>query len=238
MGNERGGTRTDNRPQDEGVPSVSSAFPDAVPCSSGVESSQRKKASCLVDSKELKPLPSWKGRTDHSGKQHSTQFSLHHHHQHHRKNLGRPIYVKRSHHHYAHQHHSRSPGTNFWPLSSHGKVSPLDGKLSFKVDGSDYGQYTEDRERVFTLPEIIIQSNSMDNPEKIPCGICHNLMRRTRKLAPSGGEHAVVAVLVCGHVYHADCLEQKTPPQEKSDPSCPICLDPSFCVDKAGIEMD
>ncbi|KAK4753927.1 hypothetical protein SAY87_002031 [Trapa incisa] len=244
MGNKRGRTRTDYRPEDEGGPSTSSAFPEAIPCSSGVESSQKKKASSLVDSKELKPPPFWKEKTDHSGKQHSGHFSLQRHNQHHPKNLGRPIYVKRPRHYYGHRHHSRNPGTNFQASSSHGKLSPWDQKLSFKVPGSDYGQYTEDREKAFTLPEIIIQSNSTDNnsgfpdPEKIPCGICHNLRKRRPMLAPFSGEHDVVAVLVCGHLYHADCLEQKTPPQEKFDPPCPICLGPSFPADNAGIELD
>lgn len=33
----------------------------------------------------------------------------------------------------------------------------------------------------------------------------------------------VVAVLTCGHVYHAECLENMTPEVNKYDPACPVC---------------
>lgn len=36
-------------------------------------------------------------------------------------------------------------------------------------------------------------------------------------------ELSAVAVLVCGHVYHANCLEQRTPFEELHDPTCPVC---------------
>ncbi|XP_033140188.1 uncharacterized protein LOC117131777 [Brassica rapa] len=34
---------------------------------------------------------------------------------------------------------------------------------------------------------------------------------------------SVAAVLACGHVYHAECLETVTTEIEKYDPACPIC---------------
>ncbi len=33
----------------------------------------------------------------------------------------------------------------------------------------------------------------------------------------------VVGVLVCGHVYHAECLEQASPDSLHQDPTCPQC---------------
>ncbi|KAJ6306423.1 hypothetical protein OIU78_021691 [Salix suchowensis] len=36
-------------------------------------------------------------------------------------------------------------------------------------------------------------------------------------------EFPVVAMLVCGHVYHAECLEATTLEVDKYDPACPIC---------------
>ncbi|CAI0437932.1 unnamed protein product [Linum tenue] len=59
------------------------------------------------------------------------------------------------------------------------------------------------------------------------CGICLKLLTEksvwsTRKLIASN-ELSVVAVLTCGHAYHAECLETLTPEITKYDPSCPIC---------------
>ncbi|KAM7275027.1 hypothetical protein ACFE04_016893 [Oxalis oulophora] len=34
----------------------------------------------------------------------------------------------------------------------------------------------------------------------------------------------VVAVLTCGHVYHAECLENMTSEIDKYDPACPVCM--------------
>ena len=40
----------------------------------------------------------------------------------------------------------------------------------------------------------------------------------------SSTDLSVVAVLVCGHVYHAECLEQKTRHEDIRDPPCPLCV--------------
>ncbi|XP_021758309.1 uncharacterized protein LOC110723274 [Chenopodium quinoa] len=45
------------------------------------------------------------------------------------------------------------------------------------------------------------------------CGACLKVL----------AELSVVAVLACGHVYHAECLETMTTEAEKYDPVCPIC---------------
>lgn len=45
------------------------------------------------------------------------------------------------------------------------------------------------------------------------CGACLKVL----------AEFSVVAVLACGHVYHAECLETMTTEAEKYDPVCPIC---------------
>ncbi|GAB4853870.1 hypothetical protein Ancab_018079 [Ancistrocladus abbreviatus] len=59
------------------------------------------------------------------------------------------------------------------------------------------------------------------------CGVCSKFL--TEKSAWSnqkivaGNELSVVAILTCGHVYHAECLENITPEINKYDPACPVC---------------
>lgn len=58
------------------------------------------------------------------------------------------------------------------------------------------------------------------------CGICSKLLTdrsswSSQKIVVT--EMSVVAVLVCGHVYHAECLEAMTQEIDRYDPSCPTC---------------
>ncbi|CAN0891391.1 hypothetical protein LINGRAHAP2_LOCUS16956 [Linum grandiflorum] len=67
-------------------------------------------------------------------------------------------------------------------------------------------------------------SSSMDLQA---CGICLKLLTdrslwSAQKLV-ANNELPVVAILTCGHVYHAECLETLTHEISKYDPSCPIC---------------
>lgn len=65
------------------------------------------------------------------------------------------------------------------------------------------------------------------DPGKMVCEICEKLLRRKPFLLGStlsSTEVSVVAVLGCGHAYHADCLEQKTSFEDRRDPHCPLCL--------------
>ncbi|KAK9667346.1 hypothetical protein RND81_14G250000 [Saponaria officinalis] len=59
------------------------------------------------------------------------------------------------------------------------------------------------------------------------CGICSKQLSEksawgSEKIA-GGNELEVIAVLICGHVYHAECLETITPEANKYDPACPVC---------------
>ncbi|GLT41099.1 hypothetical protein SLA2020_151890 [Shorea laevis] len=53
------------------------------------------------------------------------------------------------------------------------------------------------------------------------CGACTKLL--TERSSWTSNELSAVAVLVCGHVYHAECLEIMTPEADRYDPPCPIC---------------
>ncbi|KAK7351717.1 hypothetical protein VNO77_11365 [Canavalia gladiata] len=60
------------------------------------------------------------------------------------------------------------------------------------------------------------------------CGACSKLLTErsawgSQKFIASN-DLSVVAVLVCGHVYHAECLETMTPEADSYDPACPICM--------------
>ncbi|KAK7310617.1 hypothetical protein RJT34_08228 [Clitoria ternatea] len=59
------------------------------------------------------------------------------------------------------------------------------------------------------------------------CGICSKLLVEksswsTQKIM-ANTDLSVVAVLICGHAYHADCLESMTLDINKYDPACPVC---------------
>lgn len=45
-----------------------------------------------------------------------------------------------------------------------------------------------------------------------------------RLCSASTSDNSVVAVLVCGHFYHAECLETRTPHEDRWDPPCPLCV--------------
>ncbi|KAK4274799.1 hypothetical protein QN277_017973 [Acacia crassicarpa] len=60
------------------------------------------------------------------------------------------------------------------------------------------------------------------------CGACSKLLSErsawgNQKLI-AGNDLSAVAVLVCGHVYHAECLETMTAEADRYDPTCPVCM--------------
>ncbi|KAL9266181.1 hypothetical protein AKJ16_DCAP22803 [Drosera capensis] len=59
------------------------------------------------------------------------------------------------------------------------------------------------------------------------CGVCSKLLRAKSPWSSqkffAGNELSVVAVLICGHVYHGECLEHVTLEINKYDPVCPVC---------------
>ncbi|KAK1301352.1 hypothetical protein QJS10_CPB12g00060 [Acorus calamus] len=61
------------------------------------------------------------------------------------------------------------------------------------------------------------------------CGVCSKPLRNKspwgaqKIMAGTNNELSVVAVLACGHVYHAECLEHATPEADRFDPPCMMC---------------
>ncbi|XP_022772709.1 uncharacterized protein LOC111315332 [Durio zibethinus] len=78
--------------------------------------------------------------------------------------------------------------------------------------GSGYGKISGCSNRFSYSPSIDMRN----------CGACSKLL--AERSSWSCNEISVVAVLVCGHVYHAECLEMMTPEADRYDPACPICM--------------
>ncbi|XAR59576.1 hypothetical protein NMG60_11015461 [Bertholletia excelsa] len=107
------------------------------------------------------------------------------------------------------------PGTAFSELTttSHREGRSFDSE-SF---GFNRGGITRSSSRLLSSPSIDMQT----------CGVCSKLLTDksswgSQKIFATN-ELAVVAVLICGHVYHAECLEHMTPEINKYDPACPVC---------------
>ncbi|NP_001168244.1 putative RING zinc finger domain superfamily protein isoform X1 [Zea mays] len=67
-------------------------------------------------------------------------------------------------------------------------------------------------------------------PEQEVCKLCLKLLKE--RSTWNAQELAVVAVLLCGHVYHADCLDSITTEADKYDPPCPVCTHGEKCTVK------
>ncbi|KAL8502677.1 hypothetical protein ACS0TY_021707 [Phlomoides rotata] len=137
------------------------------------------------------------------------------------------------------RHYSRRSSTNYSdasPSSSKG-YAVYDSKLSFKSESKDLPAFPY-RERTFQKPERIRSSSYGDNTvsgdvRKMECRICQKRLRKHPLFfqnSLSSNDLSVVAVLVCGHAYHADCLERKTSHQDIQDPPCPLCVGPSYAA--------
>ncbi|XP_043708997.1 uncharacterized protein LOC122658155 [Telopea speciosissima] len=84
--------------------------------------------------------------------------------------------------------------------------------------GSSRGKLTRSNSRLSMPPSVDMQT----------CGVCSkHLTERSswssQKIIATS-ELSVVAVLVCGHVFHAECLEHMTPEKDRYDPACPLCM--------------
>ncbi|XP_058757907.1 uncharacterized protein LOC131631148 [Vicia villosa] len=213
----------------------SSSLPSAIRCPSKMELLSDENPLYSGDQGAL-ALPSVLDISDGSMKLINTHPVMMHHH-HHSQNLGRSIFLKRSRYYYGHQYSRRNSANHANASSSRSKgssSSSFDDRLSFKLapqPNSQPRQHIEYREKTCSRPERIRSSSfSTDSVSsdvvKMVCMICEKPLRQKFNFmgnSLSCNELAVVAVLVCGHVYHADCLEQRTNLEEMRDPSCPIC---------------
>ncbi|KAJ1388608.1 Zinc finger, RING-type [Sesbania bispinosa] len=91
-------------------------------------------------------------------------------------------------------------------------------------------RYSFDSESFGFNCERLVRSSSRFSTSPVDlqtCGVCSKLLTEksswsAQKIIASN-DLSVVSVLICGHVYHAECLESMTPEINKYDPACPIC---------------
>lgn len=95
------------------------------------------------------------------------------------------------------------------------------GRFSFDSENSGFS--------VDKLVGSCIQSSKSPSIDLQACGVCAKLLTErsswgwTSQKIVSTNELAVVSILNCGHVYHAECLDYMTPEINKFDPNCPVC---------------
>nr|XP_043629301.1 uncharacterized protein LOC122600622 isoform X2 [Erigeron canadensis] len=147
------------------------------------------------------------------------QSSTHHRQQ----NVNHALLSRVPRHSYNVQHSHKNIANYAGTSTSHGKASLRDDKHSWKFghkSESGFGYFAGRRDkasrrmdRIRSNPLAVIDSNSPNLMNNL-CRLCQQRMR----------DNSVVAVLVCGHIYHADCLEIRTSNEDKRDPPCPLCI--------------
>ncbi|XWS54946.1 hypothetical protein CRYUN_Cryun10bG0133100 [Craigia yunnanensis] len=108
-----------------------------------------------------------------------------------------------------------------WSMHAFSELMATSRRERWSFDNDTWGFH---REKISKFSGRISASPSVDLQT---CGVCSKLLSEkslwsSQKIIISN-ELSVVSVLTCGHVYHAECLENMTPEIDKYDPACPIC---------------
>ncbi|KAJ9561010.1 hypothetical protein OSB04_006170 [Centaurea solstitialis] len=116
---------------------------------------------------------------------------------------------------------SHGGSSDGWSIPAFPELATTSNRDRWSFD-SDSLSFSRDRisrssGRVSSSPSIDMQM----------CGVCSKLLTeksvwRGQKGIVANG-YPIVAVLYCGHVYHAECLESMTPEINTHDPACPVC---------------
>lgn len=116
---------------------------------------------------------------------------------------------------------SRGGSSDGWSMQALSEFMPPSRRERWSFDNDTWGfqreKISKPSGRISAPPSVDLQT----------CGVCSKLLSEkslwsTQKIIISN-DLSVVAVLTCGHVYHAECLENMTPEIDKYDPACPIC---------------
>ncbi|GJN06211.1 hypothetical protein PR202_ga23916 [Eleusine coracana subsp. coracana] len=119
---------------------------------------------------------------------------------------------------------------------SHGESSDGWSMRTFSemVATSQRERWSVDSELLGSISSKVTRSNASNDstlpPDQEVCKLCLKLLKE--RSIWNAQELAVVAVLLCGHVYHADCLDSITTEADKYDPPCPVCTHGEKCTMK------
>ncbi|CAM0880843.1 unnamed protein product [Alopecurus aequalis] len=119
---------------------------------------------------------------------------------------------------------------------SHGESSDGWSMRTFSemVASSQRDRWSVDSEILGSVSSKMSRSSASNpttvSPDQEVCKLCLKLLKE--RSAWNAQDLAVVAVLLCGHVYHADCLDSLTAEAEKYDPPCPVCVHGEQCTVK------
>lgn len=107
---------------------------------------------------------------------------------------------------------SHGGSSDSWSMNAFSELMVTSQRERWSFDSEPLvDKMTRSSSRVSVSPSLDVQA----------CGVCSKLL--TERASWRSNELSVVAVLTCGHVYHADCLENMTSDINKYDPVCPIC---------------
>ncbi|KAG0602216.1 hypothetical protein M758_11G168300 [Ceratodon purpureus] len=111
-------------------------------------------------------------------------------------------------------------------------TSPSDYSWGFNREGYDRGSGQMCMEKITASGS----RSASPSPRPESCSICSRSLTQRSPWASSRvmGFHEcnVVGVLVCGHTYHTECLEQITPDSSRQDPACPRCSSDKVALKK------
>lgn len=116
--------------------------------------------------------------------------------------------------------HSHGGSSENWSRPGFSELTSTSLKERWSFDSESFG---------FNSERLVRSSSQFSNSpvDLQTCGVCSKLLTEkaswgTQKII-ANNDLSVVSVLICGHVYHAECLESLTPEIDKYDPSCPVC---------------
>lgn len=117
---------------------------------------------------------------------------------------------------------SQCGSSDGWSMRTFSELVASSQKERWSFDSEHFGS---GRHKLSATSSRFSYSPTMDLQS---CGACSKLLTERTAWSSqkfiSNNDLSVVAVLVCGHAYHAECLETMTSEADSYDPACPICM--------------